>query len=373
MGIILKTKDSPEFLNENWDKLADHYFQKREFLLLLHKTNPCSQRYYELYRNDIMVAGTVVYTLKVNILTFSNINLPLKLLMIGLPVSVAAPPLIGESSEFENLVNEILKVERGLTLCLNLKEDVLRTKVVCMRTLPTIVFRNQFDDFIHYKMALRHPYRRRIKQIQRKFDGVRSISTDCSTFSEVHYELYMNIMKRTPTKVEVLLPEFFRSLPENFILTSHYNNEILLSWQIVSKDGNSLFFLFGGMNYKFRDSFQSYNNNLLSILTFGIDHKFSCIDFGQTAEVAKCRLGCESEERRMFFYHPNYLINLMLRLFKKFITYSKPPVKERIFNNINSFSATHKSKQDESIICSSGSITVNNRITASDGSRAAGT
>lgn len=42
---------TPEYLNENWDKLVTCYFQKKEFLSVHQKYNICQLRYYELYVN----------------------------------------------------------------------------------------------------------------------------------------------------------------------------------------------------------------------------------------------------------------------------------------------------------------------------------
>jgi hypothetical protein len=129
-------------------------------------------------------------------------------------------------------------------------------------------------------------------------------------------------MKRTKTKLEVLSYDLFRNLPGKFVLLSHYHQDTLLSWNTVCSDEEVLFFFFGGMDYKNRNRFQSYNNNLLSILKTGIDNKFSRIDFGQTAEIAKMRLGGELDPRAMFIYHHNSLILFFLRLIKRWLTYS---------------------------------------------------
>src|SRR5665647_1026754 len=114
MEKIINRISSPENLNAHWDNLANFYFQKKEFLHHLHKYNPCNQRYYELYCNNILVAGTVVYTLKIDILTFANIPSPFKVQVIGLPVSVATPPIIGDSGEFEYFLSELIKIESGI-------------------------------------------------------------------------------------------------------------------------------------------------------------------------------------------------------------------------------------------------------------------
>ena len=322
---------SPENLNRNWDNLADFYFQKREFLSHLHKYNPCAQRYYELYRNDTFVAGTIVYTLKIDILTFANIPSPFKVHVVGIPVSVASPPIIGDPGEFEYFLSEIIKIEHGIILGLNFMEDYLKDKVLNLRTLPTIILRLHSDSMVSYERSLRHPYRRRINRIREKFSDVTPVTSDCSVFNEEHYSLYLQIMKKTTTKLEILSLNLFKYLPSNFQLTTYYFENKMICWHVVCKDNDVLFFFFGGMNYPFLDRFHSYNNNLLGIVSLAIDNNYREIDFGQTAEIAKTRLGGKPGERRMFFYHRNYIIFGILRLFRNLINYSKTFEKPNVF------------------------------------------
>jgi hypothetical protein len=323
MEHIINSITSPKRLNSNWDNLASFYFQKREFLEHLHKYNPCYQRYYELYHNGIFVAGTVVYTLKLNILTFSNIPSPFKVTVIGLPVSVATPPMIGDPGEFEYFLDEILKKETGIILGINFLEDYLKNKVLNLRTLPTIILKLKNNNLVDYEKALRHPYRRRLHQIRAKFVDISSLTTDCSEFTHEHYSLYLQIMKKTTTKLETLKFEIFKFLPSNFVLTTYYYLQTMICWHIVCKDTGVLFFFFGGMNYKYRNQFHAYNNNLVGILEFAFNNDYLEIDFGQTAEIAKTRLGGQLSERKMFFYHKNKFVFGILRLIKKLINYSK--------------------------------------------------
>jgi hypothetical protein len=327
MEKTIKKLNSPEHLHERWDNLADFYFQKSEFLEHLHRYNPCAQRYYELYRDNNLVAGTVVYTLKIDILTFVNIPSPFKAHIIGLPVSVATPPMIGDPGEFEYFLAELFKLESGLIVGVNFMEDHLRNKVLNLRTLPTVILKLRSKSFSGYENALRHSYRRRIHRIREKFSDVRSVTTNCAVFSEEHHALYLEIMKKTATKLEILSLDAFRYLPSNFLLTTCYAGKKMLCWHVVCKDSNVLFFFFGGLNYALRDLYQSYNNNLLGIIDTAVEHNFGVIDFGQTAEIAKIRLGGNVSERRMFAYHRNPAILYILRLFKGFLTYSKPPEK----------------------------------------------
>jgi hypothetical protein len=325
----------PENLSTEWDKIADFYFQKKEFLIHLHKYNHCSQRYYELFENEKLVAGAVVYTLKVDILTFTNIPSPVTMHIIGLPASIAAPPVIGNQEEFQYLLNEILRKEKGLILGLNFLEDYLVGKVINMRTLPTVILKKGFDSIEDYENSMRHSYRRRLKRFREKFSDVRTETSGCSDFTREHYRLYMEIMKRTRTKLEILNAELFRNLPSNFELTTHYNESNMLCWYITCKDDNVLFFFFGGMDYSLRDKYQSYHNNLYSIIAEGVRNKYKIIDLGQTAEIAKSRLGGRPEERRMFLYHRNQVIFHILRLFRSILTYSGIAEKSNVFKSGN--------------------------------------
>ncbi len=335
MGKRITKINSPENLNPHWDTLADCYFQKREFLSHLHKYNPCSQRYYELYNNDKLIAATLVYTLKINFLTFLNVPSPVKMQVIGLPASVAAPPIIGDPAGFDYLLNEILNIEKGLILGLNFTEDLIDNKVLNMRTLPTVVLRKRFESFDDYKNSLRHTYRRRLYMIQEKFSDVRLVTSDCSEFTRQHYSLYLEIMKRTKTKLETLSFDVFHKLPSSFVLNTFYANDRMLCFNIMCKDDDALFFFFGGLDYELRDHYHSYNNSLLEIVKTAINEDYETIDLGQTAEIAKTRLGAELEERRMILYHKNSIIFYLLKMLKKIISNNKVNRKVRVFKLTN--------------------------------------
>lgn len=331
----IKRISSPDGINSDWDNLADFYFQKKEFLTYLHKYNPCSQRYYELYSCNKLTAATVVFTIKFNILTFVNIPSPLKVQIIGLPVSVASPPVIGDSREFEYLLSEIVRMESGLIFGINFPVDYLQDKVVNMRSLPTIILNLKSKNFNGYENTLRHDYRRRIHRIKEKFAGVEPVITSCSEFTEEHYALYVQIMKRTTTKVETLSYEAFKNLPLNFRLTTYYIDNKMLCWHIVCKDKELMFFYFGGMNYSLRDKYQSYNNNLIGIVEDAFEMNYGTIDLGQTAEIAKTRLGGEMIDRRMFFYHKNPVILGLLKIFRNVIAYTRTNDKHHVFKFAN--------------------------------------
>lgn len=333
MEKITRVVRSPESLDGEWDSLASNYFQRKEFLLLLHKFNPCRQRYFCLYTDGLLTAGAVVYTLRVNLFTFLHLPSPLSMQVIGIPASVAATPMLGSPGETEYLLDRILEETRGLVLGINLVEKYRNGKVVQLRTLPTIRLSLDFPDYGAYLESLRHPYRRRLSRIEQKFEGVRTVTTACDCFSETHYKLYLAIMRRTKTKLETLGFEVFKNLPSNFTLTTHYQAETMLAWQVSCEDHDTLFFFFGGMNYALRDRFQSYQNNLLSILRHGIEGHFRMIDFGQTAEIAKTRLGGLPEERKMFIFTRNKPVFFLLKILQKALTYNGKQLPARVFRS----------------------------------------
>ena len=335
MERIIKRSNTPQELSPGWDELSDFYFQRKEFLSYLHKYNPCSQRYYELYCGGKLTAGTVVFTIKFNILTFVNIPSPLKVQIIGLPVSVASPPVIGNPEEFEYLLSEIIKSESGLIFGINFQKDYIHDKVINMRSLPSVVLKLGCNNFNSYERSLRHDYRRRIHRIREKFAGVTPVITDCSSFNQEHYSLYIQIMKKTTTKVETLSFESFKNLPSNFMLTTYYVDNKMLCWHIVCRDSDLMFFYFGGMNYSLRDKYQSYNNNLIGIVEDAFKLKYETIDLGQTAEIAKTRLGGVLSDRRMFFYHRNPMVLSLLRLFRNVIAYTKTNKEPHVFKFAN--------------------------------------
>lgn len=333
MKRVIKKVYAPGELNIEWDTIASWYFQRKEFLGHIHKYNPCEQRYYELYRDDQLVAGAVAYTLRINLFTFSGISSPVKMQVIGLPVSVATEPLVGDPDEFEFLLSEILGQEKGLVAGLNFSQHHINTVTLNLRTLPTIVMRNKAASMHDYEQGLRHPYRRRLHLLQKKFMHVRTVTTSCAEFTERHYALYMQIMKRTRTKLETLSLDSFKYLPGNFLLTTFFHEEDMLCWHILCKDRGTLFFYFGGMNYALRDRFDSYHNNLLGILSKAMEEGFHEVDLGQTAEIAKLRLGGETSERKMFLYHRNKKIMRILRLFRNMINYKNKRPEHHVFKS----------------------------------------
>lgn len=340
-----------------WDELADCYFQQKEFLHHVDIYNPCSQRYYLLWNNDKLLAGACVYTLYVNLFTFSGIPSRIKMQVIGIPASVSPPGVIGYSAKhIEQLVQYIIEKEKGLLLILNTVPGLELSTCIEMTMMPTVVLEKTFESWASYLNNLRSSYRRRANHILHSFQGVREISTNCCAFTTTHYDLYLQIMKHAKEKLETLSFDFFKHLPGCFQLTSYYDKGQLVCWHITCTDQEKLFFFFGGHDYTLLNKYQSYFNNLFGIVRKFVKGRYLKLDLGQTAEVAKMKTGAQMEPRAMFLYHHNLFIRFLLRCFKSFMTYH--PTKLEV-HPLRKMQIVHRTKTNshENIIRKAATIT----------------
>jgi hypothetical protein len=312
-------KDSAIELDPNWNRLCDSVYQKDKFLKHAEKYNSCNQRYFLGFEESVLVAGAVVYSLKVNMLTFAKHSFNIPMTIIGIPASVDAYGIIGNEIYYEELLNEIIKNENGIILCLNYNQSMRINDIIEMKTLPTMIYDCDASSWEKYLESIRHNYRRRILKAQNKFDGVTIKKDFCSQFTDEHYHLYLNIIKRTKTKLEILEKEFFMNLSSEYTLHSFYSDNDLITWHITISNKGVYYFLFGGINYDLRDKFDSYFNNLIYVVKEGVTIRSKSINLGQTAEVSKNRLGAKSIEKKMFIYHKNPLIRLMFKSLKSFL------------------------------------------------------
>ena len=82
---IEKVNNALSIPNE-WNILASCYYQRKKFLLHTQNWNPCNQRYYLAFENNHLIAGAVVYTLKLDLLTYAKMTLPIKMKITGVPL-----------------------------------------------------------------------------------------------------------------------------------------------------------------------------------------------------------------------------------------------------------------------------------------------
>ncbi len=305
-----------------WDQTADDYFQTSEFLHHTEKYNPCNQRYYLLFQNGVFVTGAVVYTLKLDLLTYLSIPSPFRMNIAGIPCSVSAGGIIGNLDYLPQIIAYIKTREKGLHLYLNLASELMVEKMISGKTLPTIIFTNNFISWEDYILAMRSDYRRRVRQISYPFSEIHKMQAVCSNFNRSMYEQYLEVLKHSKGKLETLSFDFFQKLPSNFNLTAFYGADKLIGWYITSVFKDKFYFFLGGVDYTLNHKFNTYFNILLSVVREGIEKGSSIIDLGQTAEIPKLRLGGKLVEKRMLGYHSSPVMRKLMKAGKSLLEYS---------------------------------------------------
>lgn len=269
------------------------------------------------------------YRIKLNLFTFGKIKVQLPFTVIAPPASVDCK---GYTGDMQVLIDDYKK-KKGLFLILNLeKEDTLNISENCAavgRTLSSCIFLNSFESFENYLTKLRSSYRRRVKTALEKGRNLKALRIDNVDFNNGIYDLYLQVLKHSQFPLETLPITFFQL--SNCNIDVFYNENKPVAFVMYYTNNSFMSFVLGGMNYNFRDDFDLYYNMLLHMLKIGIDNKVNIIDFGQTAENTKCRLGCEIEERYMAAFSGNKFITKLLCCFAPLLEYNQEIVKNNVF------------------------------------------
>ena len=331
MNYTIEIVKTAAALPEDWNRISKDYFQTKEFLLHTEKYNFCRQRYYLLFQKSLLKVGAVIYSIRLDLFTYLAIKSPFTMHIVGVPCSVSSSGIIGEQKLFSILFEEVRKQEKGMFLMLNLDNSLPGAELIVGRTLPTMLFSNTFLSYAKYLSSIRAHYRRRLLKISEDFNEVEKKQLSCKDFTSEMHAQYMEVLKRSKGKLETLSQDFFQQLPPIFVLTAYTIKTQLLGWKITLLFGNKYYFFLGGIDYRLRLKFNTYFNLLLDVLNEGIESKAEVIDFGQTAEVPKMRLGCTLDEKNMLAYHSNPLFRKFLKVGKKALEYSTVVEEAHVF------------------------------------------
>jgi len=307
----------------SWDDLAEDYFHTRKFLEHTEKYNPCQQRYYLLFEQGVLQTGAVLYTLRVNLLTYRSSEMAYKMNISGIPCSVSSCGIPGNRKYFHDLLNFIASAEKGLLLVLNLEPGIQKGRMALGRTLPTILFENSYPSWDDYLCSIRAPYRRRIRMLSLSGSLLEKKQLPCDQFSEDMYRHYLEVLKRSKGKLETLPLEFFQHLPPEFRLTVLYHQEIPAGWFLTVHFREKHYFFLGGIDYPINRKFNTYFNILTEILKEGIESGAAVIDLGQTAEIPKLRTGGRLQEKYMLGTHSNPVLRFLLKAGKSILEYTQ--------------------------------------------------
>lgn len=319
-------------LPDDWDREAGHYFQQRVFLAHCEAWNPCGQCYYVAREGQRLVAGAVVYGLRLSLLTFARRDLPVSMRIVGVPCSVSRPGLIGSPGASRDLLDHVRLEEEGFLLALNLETpDLIPGGFSSARTLPTLVLESKGWSWGEYLESMRADYRRRVNMILFRSLELEIGSAPCREFSREHYDLYLQVWRRSDAKLEKLMPDFFRNLPPAFrMITAHHEGN-LAGWAVTLETPNGLDFFLGGIAYDRNRKQAIYLRLLLEIVRMGIASGAPRIDLGQTAEIPKMRLGAVCHSLHMGASHSNPFFRFLLNRTSGFLEYRRQVPEHHVF------------------------------------------
>lgn len=293
----------------------------KPLLELLNEVNPCNQEYENI--DGIII---ISYSLKLNIFNFTKfIPIRINTRIIGLPISLCEKGYWGDS----NRVKDIIQSKKGLKIVLNANEDLGTSG----KTLSTFVFDNKFTNFEDYMNSLRCSYRRRIKKALDIRSKLIINKIDKVNFTKAHYELYLSVMKRTLNPLEILPIEFFVNYDsELYEFVEMESNEVLGFIQLKQID-KTLYFFFGGFNKEDNEKYDLYYNMLIKIIEIGIESKIETINFGQTAEESKLKIGCVEVPKYLYIHHSNKIINKILQVLAPLFSYKPYNIVHHVFKS----------------------------------------
>lgn len=294
-----------------------------EVLELLKETNPFVQKYYYA-KSEEHYAFYTLYQSKMDILTFGKMRWYMKVSTIGYPCSLSCPGYVTDDLRF---LLESTKYIKGAKLVLNVIHPIKRvqgpeknvgieTKMGFGETLPTCMFHCNYHSVEEYLNALRSPYRRRLKLaikrcveagIQKVYDSEADI-----------YSLYLNTYEKSGFKLERLEREFFDRVEAEKIVYQKEGKNV--GFTLLRKEGTHLDFMLCGMDYSYKTA-DLYYYMLLNIIGYAIANRCETIDFGQTSEQTKLKLGAYLEKRYFYAAHTNPLLNLVARYGKSLLEY----------------------------------------------------
>lgn len=311
-------------INELFCNLTDNNYKSEikeliSLLTLMENINPCNQE-YEVINNNILIT----YNIKLNLLNFKNI-LPLKtnVKVIGLPISLCLKGYYGKAYFIEDIVKKM----KGLKIILNGDSQFSGSG----KTLSTFIFENKFSNFEDYLCSLRSTYRRRISKALKYRDKLKISPIKIKEFSKEHYSLYLSVMNRTSNPLETLPIEFFQEYESELYEFRDSTTNVIVGFIQLKEIKNKLYFLFGGFKKEDNEAYDLYYNMLLKIVEIGIEKHVTEIEFGQTAEESKLKIGCKEKYKYLYIHHSNPFLNFFIQMLLPFFSYKPYAVKHNVF------------------------------------------
>ncbi|HAS73455.1 MAG TPA: hypothetical protein DCS67_04865 [Clostridiales bacterium UBA8960] len=282
-----------------------------------------SQRFE--FENGVLTA----YAAKINVLSFKLGHLKKRVRIVGLPPSISLPGYHAENASGIREITDWVKTQKGHTLILN-ADDAFDGIFQKVSTLPSVVLKNTFKDFEAYVATMRSHYRYRLIKAKKRFKDVEII--DAPDFDASLYALYEAVYERSEYPLVKNTQAFFTAFPG--YITAFYAKGKPIGFCQYHIDDDVLYFMFCGLCYDALKTYDTYLNLLMLIVERGIEAGVKTINFGQTTETIKMKLGGELTPLNLYYYHDNALVRTIMKPIVPLLGYSTHTYHFHVFKNL---------------------------------------
>lgn len=358
---------SVQQLPNSWDFLAaDNIFLTKSYLTVLEKAAPenMSCHFIGLFKNDLLVGIATSQFLDLNplesfgerdqCLKTSIRNLLFKkfsshILLIGNNTLTGQNAfVISENCNTNSAIKTLKKAIEALQihyknkgkkihLC-SLKDfekdEIKRFEIpefksfLRFSTQPNMVFnvRKNWQTENDYVLALTKKYRDQYKRARKKGDGLLKKQLRLDEIideQETIYNLYFHVAKNAPFNTFFLPKNHFavfkEQLKEDFLFYGYYENNKLVGFNTLIKNGADLDTYFLGYDDRIQKDKMLYLNMLYDMIGYAIKEKFKTVIFARTALEIKSSVGATPLEMFGLMCHSNSLINKKLGFFFQYL------------------------------------------------------
>jgi predicted N-acyltransferase len=204
---------------------------------------------------------------------------------------------------------------------------------------PTCVLPLRWKTYREYLEHLRSPYRYKVRKSARRMErsGVQVDRLPLRDgYDAASHVLYENVADRASVQLERLTARFFQglglALGDAAQLLRFSRQGRTVGWVAVLVDGDRVYDLFHGIDYRENQGADLYFNQLSETIRFALTERARVLVLGQSTETAKSRFGCRLESRFVAIKHRRGTVQALLRAgsFRLFPAKTPPPPR-RVF------------------------------------------
>ncbi len=321
-----------ENLPRDWeDNIEDNLYLEKRFLELVEQIDDSEKSYY-VFRNSLGKIDTQFLISKTednDIAMFTPFKVPVIMNSVYFPFTLSKPAGVF-GGETKQEVSKFLRSIKGFKMILNVDENYTLDGFARGLILPRCVLPIKWNSFEEYMSSLRSGYRRRYNIALNKSKDLNFyiLKNNKLEFTEEMYKLYLDVYNNAPYKLGKVSIDFFRQ--DYFVILVLDNEDGTQGFAHLHENGDELIFEFVGLDKQNILTYDTYIRVLIEIVRYGIEKGFKSIDFGQTTDDAKLKLGCKYEMLYVLLNHSNPIINFFCKKMVSLLEYK--PLDESSFH-----------------------------------------